>query len=312
MANSKIVIDADNGKVDAAADKTAQKMRGITKEAATAGKQLEQWARPLTGALAKITAMAGVISAIGREIDRQKAQAIDVNKSAGGARLEREKNVISLGLDRGPAGMNGAMSLVENAGGGKTQQETDDLLAAITQAQKDSRRQFGAGNITKGLGLFQSGVVTQDEIVEGLKTFNGINLLGGRVPDRQARLSPTAKKEMFLRDQERETQNIETEAYMDSGYQKRVTELSKRQQDAKNGGVVTGLRNMVEGGLGAVPIIGGGLSAGFNLTNDAIIGSNRTSEGMIKSLQNIEKSNNEMRVNSRPRPIGNTSPEGGQ
>jgi hypothetical protein len=311
MANTKIVIDADNGKIDQAAEKTAQKLRGAAKDAASVGKQIENWAKPLVSSLVKINAIMGVMSAVTREVERQRSASIEGNKKAGGDRLEREKTAIALGLDKGPSGMAGALATMQFAGGGRSQEESDNFFSRFASGKTKNGRPYDRSKLPEATRLFNSQVINEDEIFGRLEKNLPLTDLRGVAQERNSRLSDESFVEMMLRNKTRNAEQEKADKESASGLKSRTGEIARLLRSTRNGGFINGLQEVGFQALGAMSMAGPFLEGGARAVDNAILDNGSAASEMLKELKQIKTSNELMRAGSGPRPNFSTSPEGG-
>lgn len=296
-ATSKIVIDADNGKVDAANKKTQDGFKRTAGEAAKVGTQIEKWGRQLAEKVAGLGAIIGVMRSVGQEVERQRTQAAGANRAVGGGALARAQSIRTLGLDKGPSGAEGANAAVLGAAGGTSVSDRDDLLASMASMDKKSRP--SAQVASQAMDVYNTGLFSKEEVLAATAGKGaGLAKLRAQIAQREAALPQQAREELAFREQERVTSNAVNDATAGRGAGARAREGVEERFTAQNP-LAGGFRNIVRTASGGAldlledeAVVGSGGSAMLRETN-AILG--RIAE----------------RVKVSPKPTFATTPESG-
>jgi len=299
MSNAaKIVIDADNGKVDAANKKTQEGFKQTAREAAKVGSQMDKWGRQLGEKVAGIGAIIGVMRSVGQEVERQRAQAAGASKEIGGGALGRSAAIRELGLDKTATGAAGADAAITGGEGGTTVAQRDALLGALAGQQRASKGKKMKPEVSmRALSLFNTGLYSQEEVLAAAAKGKGaLDVLASQTGERFNKLSPQARTELAFTQQERETSN-EINALTSSG----AARIKERQEDlftAQNP-TLGGLRRIVsENSGGVLPL----------LESEAVVG--KGGSAMLRQQDAILK-RIEAAANIGPRPTMSPTTEGG-
>jgi hypothetical protein len=231
--NGKIVLDADHGRVDKAADKTKQKYQEIGKSTKTIGDELGKWGKQAANTLVGIGAIVGAIRATGEELRRQRQEAAAASKSKGESLLERGRNARALGLDIATGSADRGLAVVQSTGG-VDQSVIDSFIGGQARRKKGERPKAQA--IIQAVALLQTGFFSESEVTEAVDSPSALKKLQSQVSDRESRLSKAEKIEMATQKVEREqtTRADNARAGVGGGFEPRVTQAIQDRQDAEN------------------------------------------------------------------------------
>jgi|GEM_PF-5394576 len=289
MSDSRWVVDADLGAVNAKTKKTKAEVDEV-------GKSFSKWGNEIGNTVLRLGSLVRVIGAIGKEIDDHQQRSADANRSSGSGALARGRAIRSLGLDSGPGGTGGADSSIRNLHGGATLDEREAFLLQLSQASRSSGSPFAPQEIQRAISLQAGGLFTGDELVGSLTKNGNVDGLLQEQGSRRSRLSPAESDELRARDVERQNALRIEAALAPSGATRRIADSFVNARNAESP-VAAGLQNVVGGILSP---IGG---------DDFIKSGDRALFiDMNRSLVDIAESNRKLSA-GRPS-IGNT-PDGG-
>lgn len=247
-ANGKIVLDADHGKIDKAADRTKKKYQDIGKGAQTVGSEMQKWGKQAANTLVGVSAILQGIRAAGRELQRQRQEAASTSKAKGQELLERGKSVRALGLDIATGGADRGLASVTSTGM-VDQSRIDSFIGGLARMKKGERP--SPRNVLQGVALLQSGLFDEAEISEAMKSPAKLRKLQGETQSRQARLSFAERREMATQFFERQADTQATAAISARGQDPRIMAAIQQRQDANNP-----LGALFYNTVGAVPGVG--------------------------------------------------------
>jgi hypothetical protein len=296
---AKIIIDADNGKVDAANKKTQEGFKKSANEAAKVGSQIDKWGRQLGDKIAGIGAIIGVMRSVGQEAERQRSQAAGANRAVGGGALGRSQAVRDLGLDKTAMGAAGVDSMITGGAGGTSIEQRDAFLAALASQQRGGKTKMGADDSMRAMSLFNTGLFSQEELLAAAgKGGRGLNPLFGQVGQRFNAMSPEAREELGFREQERITSNQINELTAGRGRRARLADGQEDLFVAQNP-LLGGLRNVVRNNSGGAMDL---------LESQAVVGENGSA--MLRQQTEIL---GRIAENTKPKvsPTMATTPESG-
>ncbi len=299
MSNSKIVVDADTGKIEAGAKRTEEGFKRIGKEAGNVGGQIDKWGRQLADKVAGLGAILATIRAVGQEIDRQKTAAAGANRSLGGGALGRSQAVRELGLDQIAGGAANVDAVITGGAGGTSVESRDAFLAAM--AGRKGKDRITSQNAMKALSLFNSGLFSQDELLSAATgSGRGLDAMLGQQGQRFEALSPQAREELAFRQRERENANQIAELTTGRGRAARVSEGQEDLFTARNP-LAGGFRNVVRTASGGMLDL---------LESETVVGKDGSAFLREQSaiLRQIAESNNRM---AAPRPTMSPTTEAG-
>lgn len=287
MTQSKIVLDADHGRVDSAADKTTQKYKQMGTAASDVGKAMGKWQTQLTGNLLKLAGITQAIRAVGSEISAHQSRTAEANKSTGGGALKREQALAALGL----GGSTG--EAFRGARGGASLSDRDDFLEQLAGAERSERVPYAQQEKQRALALFTSGVFSGEELIGGLKKRQGMGDMFNEQQRRLGALSPEAQQELSIRDFERQRELRAEAASAPAGFANRAAMAEGAARKAEQP-IAAGVQGAFKSTLSAV----GGDSL-IEAGDTALI---KLQQAMLGELQQL---------NARmPAPTLNTSPAG--
>jgi len=300
MTKQTIVLDADHGKVDSAAKKTAGEYRKVANEAAGVGRQVDKWGRQFAEKAAGLGAILGTIRAVGQEFDRQTAAAAGANRSRGGSAVSRQNNLRELGMDQGASGMGGAEAAILGGAGGTTVADRDAFLGGMVGMKQSSKTEIPRENFARAQALFNTGLFSQKELGEAIGDGSKLTALMGQAQSRGAGLTDTARGELAAVEFERNAGNSAEENRAGRGLRARIAQQQKDAFEAANP-LAAGFRNVVNTAtMGAVDALEtetlSGKDGGALLREQSAI------------LRSIEASNARM---ATPRPTMSPVTEGG-
>jgi len=293
-ATSKIIIDADNGKVDQANKKTQEGFERTAKKAKTVGEEIGKWGGQLAAKTVGLGAILQAIRAIGQEATRQREQAVTASKTVGGGALGRAASIRELGLGGGATGAAGIENIFASGGGRATTSEQDDaFLAAAAAQQRSAKQKAKPEDIMRAISLMGSGVFSQEEVLGGLEKGDLANLMG-QVGERTSALPQSARTELEVRRFERQQAGMADESRRQSGVVSRVQEARIMGRDAGLSGVAQGISELNKS---ANPFAFGGA------TENAINGAMGRDSAVLQQIANNTK--------NVPKPTMATTPESG-
>jgi hypothetical protein len=237
MTDSKIVVDADLGRVDSKAKKTRGEVEQV-------GKAFNKWGSEITSAALRLGSVVRAITAIGDEIEKNQNKAIGASKTAGGGALERGRALRQLGLGDGPGGVAAADAAIRGLAGGATLDERGAFLGQLAAAQKSSKHQFKREDLVRAINLHSEGITSGEEIIKALTT-GKLDKLIAENAQRRSTLSQTERNELDDRNFEREQQLVE-EGAATSGRGRALRRASaiRDARDAQNPGAAA-VRNVI-------------------------------------------------------------------
>lgn len=294
---SKIVIDADNGKIDAANKKSQEGFQRTAKEAAKVGSQIDRWGRQLGEKVAGLGAIVGVMRQVGQEVERQQSLASGAHRKRGGGALGRSADVNALGLNQGPSGAGGVDAVMNGSGRTTTMEQDDAFLGALAAAQKSNKRKMDPRQSMQALSAFGTGAFSQEELVDAAG--NGkMGQLIGETGARLGAMSPQAREELEFRRHERATAAQVAELTAKRGGGARIKEGQEDVFTAQNP-FLGGFRNVVRNSTG------GGLDL---LESESVVG--KGGSAMLRSQDALLQ---QIADNTKPqaRPTMATTTEGG-
>ncbi len=293
MANgTKIIIDADNGKVDQANKRTQEGFKRTAKDARNVGEEIGKWGGQLAAKTIGLGAVLRTMHLIGQEMTRQQEQAISASRSVGGGALGRAGAIRELGLDKGPTGAAGVEQIFATGGGRATTAEQDDaLLAALAAQQRTAKTKARPQDIMKAIGAFGTGAFGQEELTGALEK-GGLDKLVGQAGARLGSMAPAARKELEVRRFEREQAGAAEEERRRGGVIGRVQAAAAQGREARASPFLQGLSEFNRTQNPAA--LGGAIERGMNLPRDAAI---------LQQIANNTK--------QTPKPTMATTPESG-
>lgn len=279
MSDAKIVWDADSGRVDSKLKKTKDEVDQV-------GKAFNKWGGEIANTALKLGSVVRVIGAIGAEIEKNQAKAIDASRKTGGGVLERGRALRELGLGAG------ADESIRGISGGASLDERAAFLSQLAAAKKSSKRKFGKDEINRAINLQAEGITSGDEIIQALNKGSLDKLIAAN-GDRRSQLTAGERDELGDRDFERQQQMKADEAL--SGGRGRALRRGSAMieaRDAENP-TMTAFKNIV----GEIPVLGSLAKSGeLALLVD-----------INKTLSDIRNTNKQM---ASGQPSLNTSPDG--
>jgi hypothetical protein len=297
--DGKIIVDADNGKLDAANKRSQEAFKKTAGEAAKVGTQIDKWGRQLAEKVAGLGAIIGVMRSIGQEVERQRSQAAGANKSVGGSALGRSQAIRDLGLDSIQSGAGGVDAVINGGAGGTSVSDRDAFVAGLAAASKSGKSKISPGNAMQALSLFNSGVFSQDELIDAAaKGGDALSGLRGQQSSRFNALSPAAREELAFREQERTISSTVNDLSAGAGRGARIASSQDDLLTAQNP-FLGGFRNVIRNNSGGVLDL---------LESSAVVGD--SGSAMLRQqneiLSRIAENTKEV-----PRPNLRTTPEGG-
>ncbi len=290
--SSKIVLDADNGKVDQANKKSQAEFEKTAKKARTVGDEIGKWGGQLAAKTIGLGGILRTIHLIGQEATRQQEQAVAASRSRGGGALGRAGAIRELGLDRGPTGAAGIEGIFATGGGRATTSEQDDaLLAALAAQQRTAKRKAKPQDIMRAIGAFGSGAFGQEELMGALEK-GGLDQLIGQAGERLGSMSPVARQELEVRRVERRESGVAEEARRRSGIIGRVQAARSESREAMANPIMAGISELNRTQNPAA--LGGAVERGFMMGRDSAV------------LQEIARNTKNV-----PKPTMATTPETG-
>ena len=100
MSNQKIIIDADNGRLDAASKKSAAEVRKIADGAKDINTHFDKLGKSLVNRVAGLSAMVAVVRQIGDEVAKVRDKAAGASASAAATQPRTPFNPTKLSLTR--------------------------------------------------------------------------------------------------------------------------------------------------------------------------------------------------------------------
>lgn len=191
MTTSKIIVDADHGKVDSAAKKTANEYRKVANEAGAIGNQLGRIGNQLVGKAAGLTAILGTLRAINEEAKRVSDASVAASEKGGDRALKMGAAVRSLGLDKGTQTTTDIFKQVSDLVGARSSNELSDFLSNAAQ-----QKGMTGERAMRGLRLYASGLVTDKEAMDPKAN---LERLEAELPSRQGALSYYEERELATR-----------------------------------------------------------------------------------------------------------------
>lgn len=255
MTTSKIVIDADNGKLDAAADRSAKKVRGIADGARDINTQFDKLGKQIVQRVAGLTAMVTTIRAVGDEISKRQTATAEANRMVGGRTLGVGQSIRALGLDKA-AGADAAFREVGQLTGQRSTDEVAAFLSQLASKQQGAKRKMKPDDIRQIMSLFATGLFTENELTEGAGSRRGIAGLTGQVTQRLEGLTAIEQAERRIRFQENTQTAVAQRTMAERGYRRRGAASDIALYEAQNPiaagivGTVRGATNLV--GMGGV------------------------------------------------------------
>ena len=296
MSDNKIVLKADHGHVDKAADKTHRKYEGIAKTTKDMGKatggvadEMSKWGKTAANTLIGIGAVLQMIGKVGNELKKQRQEAVDSSKKIGGSSLERSGNLRKLGLTKLFGGGDQAEGAVTAQGAGK-QDEIDALLGQAA----GSKEKVSPENVMSGVRLLNTGLFTQAEVADAMSSRSKLRRLESETADRGKSLTKHGAIELATRVEENKGRNATEGKNFAAGIAARATDITRSIHDTNN--PITGfLMNTAE----EAPVVG----SFFGKIRD--YGSTPQSSEIVKAIAEQSKI-----LRQKPRPNLNTDAGG--
>ena len=191
MTTSKIIVDADHGKVDAAAKKTAARYRNIADEAGLIGKQVDRIGNQFIGKAAGLSAILSTMRAINEEARKVSDASVSASEKSGDRVLKSSAAIRSLGLDRGTDTTTDVLKQISGMIGARSSEELNDFLVNVSQ----QKGMTGQGAMRR-LRLFSTGVVSEKEAMDSSAN---VGQLEGDVASRRGRLTDFEEREIAAR-----------------------------------------------------------------------------------------------------------------
>jgi hypothetical protein len=231
MSDAKIVWDADSGRVDNKLDKTKEKVDQV-------GKAFKKWGSEISSTAMRLGSVVRIMGAIGDEIEKNQAKAIDASRRTGGGLLERGRALRELGLDAG------ADESIRGISGGASLDERAAFLGQLAGAQKSSKRKFSKEDINRAINLQAEGITSGDEIIRALNE-GSLDKLNSTNAVRRSQLTTGERDELDDRDFERQ-QQLKTDEALTGGRSRALRRGSAmiEARDATNP-ATSGFRNVV-------------------------------------------------------------------
>jgi hypothetical protein len=287
VTDSKIVVDADMGRVNQATKK-------VKEGADQAAMAFKRWGNEITNSTLRMASLVRMVGAIGDELEAQQKKTVDANRQAGGGALQRGRAIRELGLDNRPGGTEAADAALRNLSGGATLEERESFLLQLASSQRSAKKKLSGQDLNRVLNLQAEGVTGGDEILKAISEGNLDDLIAQN-GDRRSRLSDPEQRELKARDFERQNELRVEEARAPAGLKRRLAESAVDARNAENP-TVSSVQNLIGRALSPV----GGDS--FIKSGDVAL-----FQDMNASLNDIARSNREM---ARGQPSLGTAPEG--
>ena len=199
MTKQTIVLDADNGKVDAAAKKSANEVRKIADEAKKVNGHFETMGKSLIQRVAGLSAMVAVVRQIGDEIQKNRDRATGASASSGDRALSLGASLRSLGMASAPNGIEAAMNRVSMRAGVKSEDEISGFLGSLASDNESRRVKMSTGDVDDSVTAFSSGLFSDREIRSASELPGGVRSLLGEMKGREAGLTDRERKERSTR-----------------------------------------------------------------------------------------------------------------
>lgn len=191
MTTSKIIVDADHGKVDAAANKTAARYRNIANEASLINKQVDRIGNQFIGKAAGLSAILATMRAINEEAKKVSDTSVAASEKSGDRFLKAGGAIRSLGLDRGTNTTTDIFKQISGMVGARSSEELTDFLTNVAQ-----QKGMTGDSAMRRLRLFSTGVVSDKEAMDPAAN---VARLEGDVSSRTNRLSYYEERELAAR-----------------------------------------------------------------------------------------------------------------
>lgn len=191
MTPSRIVLDADHGKVDAAANNTAKRYRKVADEAGLIGKRVDAIGTQFIGKAAGLSAILGAMRAINQEAKKISDASVSSSERSGDRVLKTGAAIRSLGLDKGADTSTDILKQISDMVGPRSTDELSDFLVNVAQ-----QKGMTGKSAMRRLKLFATGVVTDREAMDADANLGRIE---SDIPSRTNRLSVFEEKELAAR-----------------------------------------------------------------------------------------------------------------
>lgn len=293
MANSKITLDADNGKVDTAARKTAKEVRSIATAADAINSSFERLGKQLVTRVAGLTAMLTVVRSIGDSVAERQSATAAANTTKGGRTVALGQSIRALGLDAGPGGAEQAFREVSQLTGNKSADEVAGFLGQLAARQQTSKQKLKPGDVRQLASLFSTGLFTDAELNDATDA-RSIAKLSGQTTKRQNALTPDEQIERRLRFEENTKGALAESSLARDGIRRRGAQADRALYAAENP-TMAGVGSAVRDAANVV-----GLGGAVDAATNAIF------QSMNVSLARIAAN-----TANRPQPTLSPTTEGG-
>lgn len=244
---SKIVVDADFGRVDAAAKKSQEAVKSVGKEAAKTDKHLQQWTNSMAGAAVRAVSVLNAIKSVGAEFERQRQERVSASKETGTANVKRARNLRALGFDKTAGGIDAAVSAQTGGDAAVSQDEMDSFVEQLA----GSKEKIKTTNAARAMSLFRTGVFSKEELAAAATSTRSLDKLSLQTNERIGKLSQAEREEFAITAIERREKNRADEVKAQGGLEARAVDAVRERQKAESP-FTTGFQNVVQGVTGGV------------------------------------------------------------
>jgi len=302
MSDSRWVVDADLGAVNAAAKKTKGEFDQV-------GKSIGSWDKGIAGVATRMASLVSIISKINDEIRKSQNQRIENSKATGEQYGSLAKSVRSLGLASDPKGVAGVIDSLITESGPATMASRVSFAGEIAESARGNGGSYAPADVMRAMGMHRGGLFSNREVIDSLKVPGGAESLSREGGARYGALTPMERAEDLVRQSEHRDAVVSHRSdIVAADFNLRLADSQmKREITADRGS----LGEMIFGVSQMLPFVDAFAETGRRgMTADAnrLLNPDSDTNEVTRILSDIAESNRKM---SAGRPSIGTTPDGG-